>query len=182
MHAKLICIAALLLLAPLTVAGYAIADSGGRSDAAKAQSATARYHDLQNALDDGYVELPAVQDTATVKATNGCASAKSGAGAMGVHFILGRLLDGTIDAQTPEVLVYEPTANGRMKLVALEYVATTPQSLFGQTFAKTDLAPFVGGDENTHFAWTLHAWIWKPNPAGTYKDWNPRVSCRGNGD
>ena len=88
MRAKLICIAALLLLAPLTVAGYAIADSGGRSDAAKAQSATARYHDLQNALDDGYVELPAVQDTTTVKATNGCASAKSGAGAMGVHFIL----------------------------------------------------------------------------------------------
>ena len=177
MRAKLICIAALLLLAPLTVAGYAIADSGGRSDAAKAQSATARYHDLQNALDDGYVELPAVQDTSTVKATNGCASAKSGAGAMGVHFILGRLLDGTIDAQTPEVLVYEPTANGGMKLVALEYVATTPQSLFGQTFTKTDLAPYVGGAENTNFAWTLHAWIWKPNPSGLFMPWNPSVNC-----
>jgi hypothetical protein len=177
MRARLICIAALLLLAPLTAAGYAIADSGGRSDAAKAQSATARYHDLQHALDDGYVELPAVQDTSTVKATNGCASAKSGAGAMGVHFILNRLLDGTIDAQTPEVLVYEPTANGRMKLVALEYVATTPQSLFGQTFTKTDLAPYVGGAENTNFAWTLHAWIWKPNPSGLFMPWNPSVDC-----
>ena len=28
----------------------------------------------------------------------------------------------------------------------------------------------------------LHAWVWKPNPTGAYQDWNPRVSCRGNGD
>jgi len=177
MRVKLIFGAALLLLVPLMIAGYALADSGGRSDAAKAQSATARYHDLQNALDDGYVELPAVQDTTTVKATNGCASAKSGAGAMGVHYIKGSLLDGSIDAQTPEVLVYEPTANGNMKLVALEYVATAPQSLFGQAFTKTDLAPYLGGAENTNFAWTLHAWIWKPNPSGLFMPWNPSVNC-----
>jgi hypothetical protein len=177
MRAKTILIAALLLLLPLMIAGYALADSGGRSDAAKAQSATARYHDLESAIADGYVELPAVQDTTTVKATNGCASAKSGAGAMGVHYLKGALLDGTIDAQTPEVLVYEPTANGRMKLVALEYVATAPQSLFGQTFSKTDLAPYVGGAENTNFAWTLHAWIWKPNPSGLFMPWNPSVDC-----
>ena len=49
MRAKLI-LAAALLVVPLAIAGYAIADSGGRNDAAKAQSATARYHDLQNAL------------------------------------------------------------------------------------------------------------------------------------
>ena len=96
---------------------------------------------------------------------------------MGVHYLKGGLLDGVIDAQTPEVLVYEPQKNGRMKLVALEYVATTPQSLFGQTFTKTDLAPYVGGAENTNFAWTLHAWIWKPNPSGLFMPWNPSVDC-----
>ena len=84
MRAKLI-LAAALLVVPLAIAGYAIADSGGRNDAAEAQSATARYHDLQNALDDGYSELPAVQDTSTVKATNGCASSKLGAGAVAVR-------------------------------------------------------------------------------------------------
>ena len=41
MRAKLIVIAGLLVF-PLVVGGYAFADSGGRSDAAKAQSATAR--------------------------------------------------------------------------------------------------------------------------------------------
>ena len=164
------------LMAPLALAGFAIADSGGRSDAAKAQSATARYHDLQRALDDGYTILPAVQDTSTVKATNGCASSKLGLGAMGVHYILGPL-DDVVDAQHPEVLVYEPQANGEMKLVALEYVATSPQSLFGQAFAKTDLAPYVGGPEGVNFAWTLHAWIWAPNPTGVLMPWNPSVTC-----
>ena len=97
MRAKLI-LAAALLVVPLAIAGYAIADSGGRNDAAKAESATARYHDLQNALDDGYSELPAVQDTSTVKATNGCASSKLGAGAMGIHFLKGPL-DEVVEAQ-----------------------------------------------------------------------------------
>ena len=176
MRAKLIAIAAVLVF-PLAIASYAIADSGGRSDAAKAQSATARYHDLQVALDAGYTELPAVQDTSTVEATNGCAASKAGAGAMGVHYILGSLLDDVVDAQNPEVLVYEPQANGVMKLVALEYVATAPQSLFGQDFANTDLAPYLGVPEGTAFAWTLHAWIWTPNPSGVLMPWNPRVTC-----
>ena len=28
----------------------------------------------------------------------------------------------------------------------------------------------------------LHAWIWRPNPSGIFKDWNPSVTCRGQGD
>jgi len=23
----------------------------------------------------------------------------------------------------------------------------------------------------------MHAWVWKPNPAGIMADWNPRVTC-----
>jgi hypothetical protein len=170
-------------MAPLALAGFAIADSGGRSDAAKAQSATARYHDLQRAIDDGYTILPAVQDTSHVNNTHGCASSKDGLGAMGVHYIHPDPdpdpppFDDVVDAQKPEVLVYEPQANGNMKLVALEYVSTVEQSLFGQAFAKTDLAPYVGGPEGVNFAWTLHAWIWAPNPAGVLMPWNPRVTC-----
>src|SRR6266508_4303014 len=77
----------LAAMVPLAIAGYAIADSGGRSDAAKAQSATARYHDLQVALDDGYSILPATTTTPTVIATNGCAASAAGLGAMGVHYL-----------------------------------------------------------------------------------------------
>ena len=166
------------MVVPLAIAGFAIADSGGRSDAAKAQSATARYHDLQRALDDGYSILPAVTSTATVIATNGCAASAQGLGAMGVHYLKASLLDATVDAQSPEVLVYEPQANGRTKLVALEYVAAGPPnaapSLFGQTFSLTDLTPYGAAGAN---AWTLHAWIWAPNPGGVLLPWNPRVSC-----
>src|SRR5512132_3910518 len=103
MRTKLMLLAGVLVV-PLAIAGYAVADSGGRSDAAKAQSATARYHDLQSALDDGYTALPAIQSTSSVVATNGCAASRTGAGAMGVHYLKGSLLDGVIDAQTPEVL------------------------------------------------------------------------------
>ncbi len=23
----------------------------------------------------------------------------------------------------------------------------------------------------------MHAWVWQPNPAGMFADWNPRVTC-----
>jgi len=23
----------------------------------------------------------------------------------------------------------------------------------------------------------MHAWVWKPNPAGMFADWNPEVTC-----
>ncbi|MDF2753435.1 MAG: hypothetical protein K0S82_1818, partial [Gaiellaceae bacterium] len=26
-------------------------------------------------------------------------------------------------------------------------------------------------------AYALHAWIWKPNPSGILKPYNPRVDC-----
>jgi hypothetical protein len=168
------------MVVPLAVAGFAIADSGGRSDAAKAQSATARYHDLQVALDDGYSILPATTTTPSVIARNGCASSATGLGAMGVHYLKAGQPDGTLDALSPEVLVYEPQANGRSKLVALEYVVASAgppspaPSLFGQEFSWTNLAPYGLPAVNV---WTLHAWIWAPNPSGLLLPWNPRVTC-----
>jgi hypothetical protein len=168
------------MVVPLGLAGYAIADSGGRSDAAKAQSATARYHDLERALTDGYTILPAVTNTSSVTARNGCAESALGLGAMGVHYLKAGQPDGVLDAQSPEVLVYEPQANGRSKLVALEYVVAAPgppnpaPTLFGQEFAWTDLTPYGAPGAS---AWTLHAWIWAPNPSGVLMPWNPRVTC-----
>jgi hypothetical protein len=52
-------------------------------------------------------------------------------------------------------------------------VAPAPPMLFGQKFNFTDapnrygLAPF----------YSLHAWVWKDNPAGTFEMWNPSVHC-----
>jgi hypothetical protein len=177
MRKFLVLLAAMVI--PLSIAGYAIADRG-RSEAAKAQSATARYHDLQDALDDGYSILPATTTTPTVVARNGCAASALGLGGMGVHYLKAGQPDGSLDAQSPEVLVYEPQANGRSKLVALEYVVAAPgppspaPTLFGQEFAWTNLAPYGLPAVNV---WTLHAWIWAPNPSGLLFAWNPRVTC-----
>ena len=102
---------------------------------------------------------------------------------MGIHYVNGGLVgDPAVDAQKPEALVYEPEQNGRLRLVALEYVViksawdathSSPPSLFGQTFNLT-LSPNRFG---LPAFYSLHAWIWKHNPAGMFSPWNPDVTC-----
>src|SRR5205823_3671034 len=104
-------------------------------------------------------------------------------GAMGVHYVnLGLVVDGTIDANSPEALVYRPGADGALHLAALEYVVfkaawdahhTSAPELFGQQF-NTTLRPNRYGLDPFY---SLHVWIWYPNPAGMFMMWNPRVSC-----
>ena len=69
-----------------------------------------------------------------------------------------------------------------MQLVALEYVVlkadwdalhADPPSLFGQEFMVTPDPNRFG----LPAFYSLHAWIWKHNPAGTFAMWNPDVSC-----
>ena len=76
----------------------------------------------------------------------------------------------------------EPLANGRQRLVALEYVVfqadwdphhASPPELFGEEF---ELVP-AGNRYGLPPFYELHAWLWKHNPAGMFEDWNPRVSC-----
>jgi hypothetical protein len=99
----------------------------------------------------------------------------STAGGMGFHYGDTRLFDATVEATKPEVLLYEPKANGSFKLVGVEYIvprsawtSPTPPVLFGETFHYN----------STFDIWALHAWIWKKNPAGVLTNWNPDVSCR----
>jgi hypothetical protein len=46
-------------------------------------------------------------------------------------------------------------------------------SLFGEPFEAT------GADNRYGLPpyYSLHAWIWKNNPSGMFKDWNPKVTC-----
>ena len=103
-----------------------------------------------------------------------------GVGGMGVHQWNTSLLDGTIDATTPEALVYEPRNDGSLKLSSLEYVVfqadwkgSEPPELFGKTF---DLIPAPNRFGLPAF-YALHAWLWKPNPSGLLATWNPNVTC-----
>lgn len=138
------------------------AAAGGQSDLADARRATARFHDPDRGASVGYVstldQLGCFENPAI--------------GGMGVHHLDPSLLDGTVDATAPEALVYELQADGGLRLVALEYLVPAelvdpddPPELFGQHFHPHGVLPF----------WILHAWIWRPNPRGTFTDFNPRV-------
>jgi hypothetical protein len=137
--------------------------------------ATARYHSVAVAEKAGYGRFVDVDGVACID--------MPGMGAMGVHYVNGSFVgDGKIDALTPEAVVYEPGRAGHLHLVAVEYVVIQqawdanhrkPPALFGHQFDFTaspnryGLPPF----------YSLHAWVWKHNPAGTFAMWNPRVSC-----
>jgi hypothetical protein len=161
----------LTVVSLLAVAGIAVAASA--FDGAK--SATARFHDLDQAQDAGYTVR--VADAAGIECI-----AQAGEGAMGIHMLNPTLLNATIEADQPEVLVYEPRNDGTLKLVALEYLVfvadwegTSPPALFGREF---DLVP-AGNRYGLPPFYALHAWIWKPNPSGILHPWNPRVDCSG---
>lgn len=96
-------------------------------------------------------------------------------GGMGFHYAKTSLIDGVVSATEPELLLYEPRRNGKLKLVAVEYIVffkdwsgTEPPTLYGQSFHRNEVFQLYG----------LHVWIWRHNPSGVFADWNPRVSCR----
>ncbi len=164
---------AVVLLGSVAVAGV----SGAQSDLNAARAATARFNDLGQAAAAGYGQPPAGVPL------HECIASFDGAGAMGFHYINGGLLDTTVDPTRPEVLVYAPDRQGKLKLVALEYVVfqapwiaehgNEMPSLFGQMFMAT-------GEPNRFDIpafFSLHVWLWKDNPAGMVAPFNPNVSC-----
>lgn len=139
---------------------------------AAVRKATAKYLDVAQALHDGYVPVL------------GCISSPD-EGGMGAHYLNPNLLsDGVVDVNHPELLVYEPTQNGRMQLVAVEYLTIaqnwdaghtdgSPPILMGQLFDYTE-AP---NRFRLPAHYSLHVWAWRYNPMGVFSMWNPRVSC-----
>jgi hypothetical protein len=104
-----------------------------------------------------------------------CMTDPGGAGGMGFHYGKVSLIDGSVSVDEPELLLYEPENNGRLRLVAVEYIipytfrarSATPPVLFGEQFVRNDVFQL----------WALHAWVWKENPSGIFASWNPRVNC-----
>jgi hypothetical protein len=165
----------------LAAIGLAVAFAGvwagpaSASDMSDARAGTAPFHNISKAMDAGYGLFT---DAA------GIACIDDPAGGMGIHYANGSLVvDGEVNAATPEALVYEPQENGRLRLVAVEYVVfqadwnhADPPSLFGEEFE----AVGAGNRYGLPPFYELHAWLWKHNPKGTFgQDWNPRVSCAG---
>jgi len=152
------------------------ANAGG-GELSIARAATARFHRLDAANAAGYTIL--VRDLAGLTCI-----ASPGVGVMGIHYVNGSALgDAVLDPAKPEALVYQPRSDGKLRLVAVEYIVfegawlqagnTAGPRLFGQPLK---LIP-MGNRYGLPPFYEIHAWIWQHNPAGMFKDWNPRGSC-----
>ncbi|HSC06832.1 MAG TPA: hypothetical protein VLD59_08405 [Steroidobacteraceae bacterium] len=136
----------------------------------KVRKATARYKDINVALGEGWV--PATP----------CVSGPN-TGAMGVHFVKGeRIGDGVLRADKPEALIYEPMANGAMRLVGVEFIEIAEvwdTQVGGQPTLEGHLLNLVSGPNRYALPafYEIHVWAWERNPEGSFADWNTQVSC-----
>ena len=163
LEGKTLALLSLLLAAGQALTVQALAAEGGEGPLAEhVRSANSRFQDVKVAIAEGYSPIP-------------CTSGIDG-GAMGVHYVNGEFLkDETPDIKRPQAVMYEPLPNGKMELIAVEYISSKgPASLEGQLFSFTGapnrygLGPF----------YELHVWAWKPNPRGVFADMNPSVTCQ----
>src|SRR6478752_6390871 len=90
----------------------------GQVELAQVRAATARFHRVEEAVAAGY-ELGWVNGAGN-RVVAGCVSSPT-AGAMGYHYFNKDLMaDNAVNTLEPEVLVYAPTADGGLKLGAVE--------------------------------------------------------------
>lgn len=163
-------LAVLIGVASLFAANAAFA--AGNSGLAKVKGAVARYHDTDAAVAAQWGLVPGLDSCFELPGTGG----------MGIHYINTNLLDLNLDPTQPEALVYQQMPDGSLHLGAVEYIV--PQAPWDA--AHPGELPVIHGltseDMSLHLnaalgVYVLHAWIFTKNPAGTFADWNPDVSC-----
>jgi hypothetical protein len=158
---------------------------------AQLRRATARYHDLNKAIEDGFTPL-----------TGLCHNGDDGY-AVGISYInRARFISPEVNPDEPEFLNYFPIGNGNVRLVGVAFTnralfrdtrpPTTPGylpgifpwrnlvipaylqevsgafSLFGQQ-ARTTFGP--------PWLYIVTVWPWAENPNGMFADGNPSLSC-----
>lgn len=126
------------------------------------RQATARYHDVEAAIADGFILL------------HGC-EVRPGEGAVGILYVhLGRFMDGVIDPALPDGLLYAPSRSGKPKLTGVELAI--PKEMW----SSVDPPEFLGvpfQEEDEFDAYGLHIWVWSHNPDGMFAQAHPRVEC-----
>jgi hypothetical protein len=102
-------------------------------------------------------------------------------GAQGIHFGKDDLFEPSVVLETPQLLMYEPQADGSLRFLGVEYLVfqqawhdaghVERPTLFGKTFDLNETLldePF----------YLLHVWLGQFNPSGLFANWNPLVACR----
>ena len=126
--------------------------------------ATARYHELEAAIADGFVLLHECE-------------VRPGEGAVGILYVhLDRYLDGIIDPGAPDGLLYAPRRNGKPQLAGVELAL--PAEMWSSPQPPTFLGvPFQSEEE--FGALGLHIWLWRHNPDGLFAQAHPGITCAG---
>ena len=106
-------------------------------------------------------------------------------GAMGMHFVnFGLVFDGVLDPTKPEIVIYEPLPNGRLRLVGADFLVLASQ--WDASHAPGEVPQIMGQlmhlfESPNRFGlpnfYTLHVWAWKDNPTGTFSNWHSNVKC-----
>ena len=162
-------IACVALLAVATAAGAERSSSSAlpkrvAKQLKQAKLATARFKDVAKAEAAGYTS------------TEDCVATPKGA--MGIHYVnVAMIADPKIDHRKPEILLYEPQADGSLRLVGIEWmVLDTGQDNAPRILGHTFQGPMThDGTAPSHY--DLHAWTIERNPRGTFAQYNPKVSC-----
>jgi hypothetical protein len=157
---------------PMAVTADARPDQDGKAGALIkiVREATERFQDVEVAKAEGY------------QLQFGCVSG-SDFGAMGMHFVNGALVgDGELDPTRPEIVIYEPQPNGKLKLIGADYLVLAdqwnakhagPPEMMGQLFHLFEAPNRFG----LPAFYTLHVWAWKDSPTGPFVNWHQNVSC-----
>ena len=155
-----------------------------------------RFSDVNVALAEGYVADPSgmcvTADMVGEPATNG---------AMGIHYFRPDLLGlkqapgratGTgmhTDFTKPAILMYEPQADGTLKLVGIENLVwtaawqdagkTSAPAYLGQDYFQMTDDPNTPIDEAHGFEshYDLHIWLYRDSPSGVFSQFNAGVTC-----
>jgi cytochrome c peroxidase len=152
---KALLIALFVLTLTATIAASPLED---QSDLAQARRATARFHRVEQAEAEGYINLHFCEEG------EGC------------HWLKPSLLDGEFDPTQPEILLYIPDGDG-WRLVAVEYAVplslspgVAPEGFAGNADHWREDSEGVG-------LWELTVWLWLHNPNGMFEQHNPRAQA-----
>ena len=190
--------AALFNLAAVSSALAANPSAAAEPTLDEVRALTQRFQDVNIALADGYVRDPMdLCDTAEMMGR------PAALGAMGVHYFRPDLLgitappnprvdgNGThTDFRHPAILIYEPQADGSMRLVAVENLVfaqawhaaghSAPPTYQSVAYDRMVDDPATAIDEAHMFEphYDRHVWLYRDNPNGVYAMFNPSVDCR----
>jgi hypothetical protein len=150
-----------MLATLLAAGGSALAASSGNPLVDEVRDANNRFKDVSVAVTEGYKPIA-------------CASGIED-GSMGIHYVSeARLKDDGINLAQPEAVMYEPSSDGKLALIGVEYITTKgPAELNGHLFNFNNAPNRYG----LPAFYELHVWAWKKNRKGAFTDMNPDVSC-----